>query len=221
MGLDGACNPRALDHFGLCGSVTVDNAPTTNCDSNSTLGTITRITSRILPHGCACRFNNVSHRRSTSKGGIIIVFMLYVILICLVLDTVCRDLMLPFAVVLSIPYKLVNYFLFTRFFKLRGGVCLRANLVVLVNLLTGATVLVASCTNSHHHSNVSVGRTTVNTTMRHLHPVLVATLAVVFNVLPLVFTSNMKTGNGSTLNAKTINNVLVNALMLLFLIPAL
>lgn len=92
-------------------------------------------------------------------------------------------------------------------------------MVVLVKLLTGATVLVARFTVRHHHGKVKVIRSTCSTTRTHLHPVLVAMLAVVFNVLPLVFTSKTKTGNGDSLKANIINNVTIKALTLLFIIP--
>ncbi len=219
--LRGMCNTRALSHFGLCGSVTIGNSTTSKCSSKSTVGTIGRITTRALPHGCSFRFTKLSERRRHAKGGSLIVCLIYIVLVCLVLYTFCRDFLVPMSVVISIPYNVVKSFLFTGLFNLRGGVCLRAKIVVLVNLLTGATVLVASCTASQHGTNVAVGRTTVNTTGIHLHPVLVATLAVIFNVLPVVFTSNINTGNGSTLNANTMKNVLMNALVLLFLIPTL
>ncbi len=219
--LAGMCKTRALSHFGLCGSVTIGNSTTRKCSSKSTVGTIGRITRRALPEGCKFRFTKLSHRRRHAKGGTLSVCTVYVILVCLVLYTFCRDFLVPLTIVVSIPYKVVKSFLFTGFFKLRGGVCLRANIVVLVNLLTGATVLVARCTSSHHGTKVAVGRTTVTSTGMHLHPVLVATLAVIFNVLPVVFTSNINTGNGSTLKAKTINNVLIKALVLLFFMPTL
>lgn len=212
--------PRATGHFGLCDAVATGIGPTSNCSSNRIRGIVRRITTRSLPTNCKCRCNNVTHRRTDDNNTrAIFVCTVYVFLVCLVLTYLCRDFLVPFTIVFSIPFKLVKSFLFTGVLKLRGGVCLRANIVVLVNLLTGATVLVARCTVRHHHGKVNVIRSTCSTTRIHLHPVLVAILAVVFNVLPLVFSSNTNTGNGDSLNANIINNVTIKALTLLFIIP--
>lgn len=148
-------------------------------------------------------------------------FILYVILVCLVLYTLCRDIFVPFTILLSIPYNLVNDFLFTKLFKLRGGVCVRAKLVVVVKLLTGATVLLARCTNGQQSRNVALTRTTCDTTGIHLHPVLVAMLSVIFKLIPLVVTRNINTGNDHSLTANMVKNVVMNALTLLFLMPSL
>lgn len=215
------CKTRSLDHFGVFGSVTMGTVPTRKCDANSTVHTIRRATMRTLPGNFKCSFNNVAHRRASRKNAAVVVFTVYFLVVCLVLDTLCRDFLVPFTILLSIPFKLVNDFLFTGVVKLRGGVCLRANLVVLVNLLTGATVLLARCTARHHGTNVDLASTTLSTTGTHLHPVLVATLAVVFNLFPLVITDKMNTGKGDSLKANAINKVIVNALTLLFVMPSL
>lgn len=221
LALAHACNTRSLDHFGVCGSVTMGTVPTSNCDANSTVHTIRRATSASLPGNCKCSCKNVAHRRGRRDNAATVVFNVYFLVVCLVLDTLCRDFLVPFTILLDMPYNLVNSFLFTHVFKLRGGVCLRAKLVVLVKLLTGATVLLARCTTRHHGTNVKLVTSTLDTTGTHLHPVLVATLAVVFNLLPLVMTDNMNTGNGHSLKANTMNNVIVNALTLLFVMPSL
>lgn len=221
IALSGACNPRVLDQFGLFDAVSIGTAPTRKCDSNSTVRTIHRITGGALPTKCKCRFKNASHRRTSSNASFIIVFIVYILFVCVVLYSLCRDLFIPLTMVLSVPFKLVNDFLFTGVFNMRGGMCVRAKLVVLVKLLTGATVLIARCTSRHHHRNVAVIRTTLSTTTIQLHPVLVATLAVVVNLFPLMVTANTNTGNGVSLNINAMNNVLVKAITLLFIIPIL
>lgn len=220
IALHSILNPRVTGHFGLCGAVSIGIGITRKCSANRIRGTVGRITTRMLPSNCNCRCKNVTHRRTDDKKTrAIFVCALYIMLVCLVLSYLCRDFLIPLTMVLSIPFKLVKDFLFTHITKLRGGVCLRANTVVLVNLLTGATVLVARCTVRHHHGNVNVVSSTCSTTRTHFHPVVVAILYVVFNVLPLVFSSNTKTGKGDSLTANMMKNVLVNALTLLFIIP--
>lgn len=221
IGLGGICNPSGVAQFGLFASVSMSMAPGDNCSANSNVGTVTRITGRALPRNCNCRCSNLAHSRTRSDGSANLVFTLYVMFICLVLDTRCRDCVLPLSMMLSVPFNLTNTFVFAGVFNRSGSVCVRVSLVVLVNLLTGGTVLVMRFTLRHHHANVTVGCSTVLNTNTHLHPVLVASLTVVVNLLPLVFTSNMNGGNGRALNTTTMNNVLVNAVYRVFIIPTL
>lgn len=50
---------------------------------------------------------------------------------------------------------------------------------------------------------------------------LVAILSVIFNLIPLVVTRKINTGNDHSLTANMVNKVVINALTLLFLIPSL
>lgn len=168
VAVGGMCKPSGVAHFGVFASVGVGNGPTSNCDDNRTVRTVRRMTRRALPAKFNCRFSNVAHRRRDSDNdAATVVFVLYFMFICLLLDTRCRDCVLPLSMLLSMPFNLTNDFVFMRLVKLTGGVipvlkttaggvCVRVTLVVLVNLLTGGTVLVMRFTLSHHGVNVDV-----------------------------------------------------------------
>lgn len=171
VSVGGMCNPSIVDHFGLCASVGIVITPTSNCASNRTLRTVTRITRRGLPTNFNCRLKNVTHRRTRADNDAAkLVFVLYFMFICLLLDTRCRDCVLPLSMLLSIPFNLLNDFLFMNNVNtlndvptlgvvlnaVSGSVCVRVTLVVLVNLLTGGTVLVMRFTLRHHEVNVDV-----------------------------------------------------------------
>ncbi len=111
----GDVNPRIVGHFGLFRSVRFDIGPTPNCSANSIVGTVSRMFSRIVPGHCRCRCNNVSHRRTRAagSGNATCVCVFYIMLVFLVLTYLCRDFLMPVTMVLSIPFNLVNSFLFT------------------------------------------------------------------------------------------------------------
>lgn len=62
-------------------------------------------------------------------------------------------------------------------------------------------------------------RTVVRTTQVHLHPVLVASLTFVLNILPLIVDRNTNSNTRGTMNANIVNKVFTTAILTVCFIP--
>lgn len=68
------------------------------------------------------------------------------------------------------------------------------------------------------HKN-SLVRSTVRTTRLHFHPVLVASLTFILNVLPVILTANPNSTDHTTVNAKIFFKVVFTVMINVVLIP--
>lgn len=119
----------------------------------------------------------------------------------------------------SLPMTILKTCTNVALYNLRGSACFRVNLMVLVNLTTGGTVLVIRFTGSRISGKHSVMRSTLRTTDLHFHPVLVASLTFVLNVLPVIVTANPKSTDQRTVNANMFFKVVMTIAMNVLLIP--
>lgn len=91
--------------------------------------------------------------------------------------------------------------------------------MVLMKLTTGGTVLVIRFTGMRMSSNRSVIATTVGTTHLHFHPVLVASLTFILNVLPVMLTDKPNSTDQRTVNANMFFKVVFTVILNVVLMP--
>ncbi len=126
---------------------------------------------------------------------------------------------MPVSVLLSLPITTFKTCLKISMYKLRGGVCFRVNLIVLVNLITGGTVLVIRFTGGRISTNNSLISSIIRTTGLHFEPVLVASLTFVLKVLPLILTSKPNSITERGVNAKIFFKVVATVATNVICIP--
>lgn len=115
------------------------------------------------------------------------------LLVCLVVMTLCSDCVCPFITLFTVPITTVKTFL-TLGLSLDGlDLFTLLNLVVLVKLMAGGSVLVISFAGRLGTRKGRCGRTLVATKGRHVQPVLVAALSVTVKVLPVTLTDKATT----------------------------
>lgn len=87
--------------------------------------------------------------------------------------------------------------------------------------MVGSSVLGLSTVGRLHGTNIPLLRTVRRTKHEHLHPVVVASLAAVFTVIPLLFSSSVNSRLRGPLSVTVVKAVSINATIDLFVVPLL
>lgn len=180
---------------------------------------VSGVTTRALSRAFHATLSKSSGSCQRDSSDLVFTFVLTLVLVCLVLTTRFRDFGSPFVVVLAIPLTVTKTLVFVCTNNVAVGVFDRVNVVVLVNLMTGGNVLVIRFTGRGRRSNRGGVRTVQSTTLRHLHPVLVADTSAMLNLVPLTFTAKRNTGRHVTVNATIIKKVLMSAFLAVCVMP--
>ncbi len=213
--------PPGLCHCGHFISTAISTKLTRKGAVKRKLSRVSEVTRRILSSAFHASLSNSSGRFHRDSSDLVFTFVLTLILVCLVLTTRFRDFGSPFAVVLAIPLTVTKTLVFVCFGSVAVGIFDRVNVVVLVNLITGGNVLVIRFTGRGRRRKTSGVATVRSTSLRHLHPVLVADTSAILNLIPLTFTANRKYGRHVTVNITMINNVLMSAFLAVCVIPTI
>lgn len=211
--------PPGLCHCGHFISTAISTKLTRKGAVKRKLSRVSGVTGRALSSAFHATLANSSGRCHRDSSDLVFTFVLTVMLVCLVLTTRFRDFGSPLVVVLAIPLTVTNTLMFVCFKNVAVGVFDRVNVVVLVKLITGGNVLVMRFTGLGRRANRSGVATVGSTTLRHLHPVLVADTSAVLKLVPLTFTSNRNYGRHVTVNATMMKNVLMSALLAVCVMP--
>lgn len=217
--LAGNVTPPGLCHCGHFMSTAISTKLTSNGAVKRKLSRVSGVTGRALSSSFHATLAKSSGRCHRDSSDLVFTFVLTVFLVCLVLTTRFRDFGSPLVIVLAMPLTVTNTLVFVRFNKVAVGVFDRVNVVVLVKLMTGGNVLVIRFTGRGRRDNRSGVDTVGSTSLRHLHPVLVADTSAVLKLVPLTFTADRNYGRHVTVNATMMNKVLVSALVAVCVMP--
>lgn len=99
------------------------------------------------------------------------------------------------------------------------GLVSTVNLVMAYNVVVGSSVLGLSTVGRLHGRKIPLVRTVRRTNQQELHPVVVASLAAVFTVIPLLFSFSVNSRLRGPLSVTVVKTVFVNALIDLFVVP--
>lgn len=214
-------NPTRVSHFSHSHRIAVNNG-LRNLALNRKLTLISRLPAlRGLPPDIARRPTNstrvvhsvFAHFNLTLTATILVVFTILILL--------CGDFVCPITIVTTLPLSINNTLVNLLVFRGPLNLFTLVNVILLVNLIAGGTVLLMSCTlvtgrqNGAHHSTI------IRTKIAHFHPVLVASVSAVTKVIPV--TLRLKTNNRAQdpVTVTIVNNFAASALLALIIIPIL
>lgn len=93
------------------------------------------------------------------------------------------------------------------------------NVVIAYNVIIGSSVLGVSTVGRLQGTKVPLIRTVRATNEHELETVVVASLAAIFTVIPLLFASSVKSRVRGPLSVTVVNSVIIKALIDLFVVP--
>lgn len=128
--------------------------------------------------------------RVSAFFSLAVLVILVVVLMFVMVTTRFRSLASPFIVVFSVPFTFANVVLKLTVARAPLNIVTLVNLVVLVKVIIGGNVILVSCAVLYQREKVKVLATMIATKGSHLHPMLVAALAAMLNVVPVTIKAN-------------------------------
>lgn len=209
-----------VDHRGRGHCLAVDTRIGSNCALASISGGMgSTVGSCGLPGDYSVSCTNASRVAVRTISRLVLVLLLNVVLVCLVVITRFRDLGSPFVVVFAVPLTFANNFLTLLVAKFSVDIMSLINFMVLYNVVMGGNVMLISCVGGLHASNGREVRSVIRTNGAHVHPVLVATLAAILNLIIVTLNVNANTRVVRPVTVIYVKNLLCTAFVALCVIP--
>lgn len=130
-----------LQRFNLFGSIPVNGQAADGYSSGDAIKAIEEVASRTLPQGYSYDFGGMSRTERESSNAIGIILTLSIIFIYIILSMMYESYLIPFAVLLSVPFGLAGSFMFAKLFGLDNNIYLQMGLVMLIGLIAKTAIL--------------------------------------------------------------------------------
>ncbi len=212
---------ESLSRFNLFSSITVLGQPEAGYSSGQALQAIRETASGVLPEGYGYEFGGMSREEASVGNMTIMVFVICVVFIYLILCALYESLMIPLAVILSVPFGLAGSFLFAQMWGVENNIYMQTGLIMLIGLLSKTAILLTEYASTRRRQGMSIAMAAMSAARVRLRPILMTSLTMIFGMLPLVFAHGVGANGNISLGVGCVGGMLVGTIALMFVVPVL
>ena len=212
---------ESLSRFNLFPAINVSGVPADGYSSGQALTAIQEVAKTTLPEGYGYEFGGMSREEISTGNTTTIVFIICVVFIYLILCALYESLLIPFAVILSVPFGLMGSFLFAKMWGLENNIYMQTGLIMLIGLLAKTAILLTEYASDRCRQGMSISTAAMSAAKARLRPILMTSLTMIFGMLPPMFAQGVGANGNISVGVGTVGGMLLGTLALLFVVPVL
>lgn len=221
--LEKVYGPDLLNRFNLFTAIAVTGNPAEGYSSGQALAAVERVAAETLPTGFGFEYAGMTREEggSSSSNSTALIFGLCLLFVYLLLSAQYESYIIPWAVILSIPFGLMGSFIFAKIFDISNNIYLQISLIMLIGLLAKNAILIVEFALERRRTGMSVINAAIQGAAARLRPILMTSLALIIGLLPMMFASGVGANGNRALGVGSIGGMLIGMILQIFFVPAL
>lgn len=212
--------PEVSNRFNLYSSISANVNAAEGYSSGEVQNAIAEVAAQTLPTGYGYEYGGMAREESNSGGGkTVFIYGICILLIYLILSCLYESFLIPFAVILSVPFGLMGSFLFAKLFGLENNIYLQTGVIMLIGLLAKTAILITEYAIERRRKGMGIVESAYSAAQVRLRPILMTVLTMIFGMLPLMFSTGAGANGNSSLGTGVVGGMAVGTLALLFVVP--
>ena len=186
----------------------------------------------VITSGIPRKPGMTREEQSSSGSTTAMIFVLCFVFVYLLLSAQYESYILPFAVLLSIPFGLAGSFIFAHLMGLANNVLpilgaatnniyMQIALIMLMGLLAKNAILIVEFALDRRKMGMSITWAAVLGAGARLRPILMTSLAMVVGLLPLMFAMGVGANGNRALGTAAVGGMFIGMICQIFVVPAL
>jgi HAE1 family hydrophobic/amphiphilic exporter-1 len=212
---------ETLSRFNLFPSIQVGGTAAEGYSSGQALDAIRETAAEVLPEGYGYEFGGMAREEASAQNTTALVFVICIIFIYLILCALYESLLIPLAVILSVPFGLAGSFLFAWMWGLENNIYMQTGLIMLIGLLSKTAILLTEYASARRRQGMGIVAAALDAAAVRLRPILMTSLTMVFGLLPLALATGVGANGNRSLGVGVIGGMLIGTVALLFIVPTL
>ncbi len=211
---------QVSNRFNLYSSIQVNVNTAEGYSSGEAQKAIAEVSAQTLPSGYGYEFGGMAREEGNSGGGkTLFIYGICVVLIYIIMACLYESFLIPFAVILSVPFGLMGSFLFAKLYGLENNIYLQTGIIMLIGLLAKTAILITEYAVERRRAGMGIGASAFSAAQSRLRPILMTVLCMVFGMLPLMFSTGAGANGNSSLGTGVVGGLLVGSIALVFVVP--
>ena len=212
---------ESLSRFNMYNSIAVNAMPAPGYSTGDAIKAVKETAEQALPKGYGYDFGGITREENQQNNTTLIIFAICILMIYLILSALYESFLIPFAVILSVPFGLMGSFVFAKLMGLENNIYLQTGLIMLIGLLAKTAILLTEYASERRAAGMSLTSAALSAAKARLRPILMTALTMVFGLLPLMVATGVGANGNSSLGTGAVGGMLIGTLALLFIVPTL
>ncbi|MGM9759930.1 MAG: efflux RND transporter permease subunit [Parabacteroides sp.] len=218
--LEKVLGPEVSNRFNLYSSITANVNGADGYSTGEVQKAIAEVAAQTLPTGYSYEYGGMAREEAASGGAqTVFIYGICIVLIFLILSCLYESFLVPFAVILSIPFGLMGSFLFAKLFGLENNIYLQTGVIMLIGLLAKTAILITEYAIERRRKGMGIVESAYSAAQARLRPILMTVLTMIFGMLPLMFSTGAGANGNSSLGTGVVGGMAFGTLALLFVVP--
>ena len=218
--LEKVLGPEVSNRFNLYSSITANVNAADGYSTGEVQKAIAEVAAQTLPTGYSYEYGGMAREEAASGvSQTIFIYGICVVLIFLILSCLYESFLVPFAVILSVPFGLMGSFLFAKLFGLENNIYLQTGVIMLIGLLAKTAILITEFALERRRKGMGIVESAYAAAQARLRPILMTVLTMIFGMLPLMFSTGAGANGNSSLGTGVVGGMAIGTLALLFVVP--
>ena len=215
--------PDLLTRFNMFQSISVTGQPAPGYSSGDALAAVERVAAETLPPGYGYEYSGMTREEASTGAGstTAIIFGLCLLFVYLLLSAQYESYILPWSVILSIPFGLMGTFIFAQIFGVTNNIYLQIALIMLIGLLAKNAILIVEFCIERRRTGMSIVNAAIQGASARLRPILMTSLAMIIGLLPMMFATGAGANGNRALGTGSIGGMLIGMILQMLVVPCL
>lgn len=212
---------EVANRFNLYSSISVLVNPAEGYSSGEVMKVIEEVAGQTLPMGYGYEYGGMSREEEELSGSnqTVLIYLICVILIYLILSCLYESFLVPWAVILSVPFGVMGSFLFAKMFGLENNIYMQTGVIMLIGLLAKTAILITEFALERRRKGMGIVEAAYQAAQVRFRPILMTVLTMIFGMIPLMFSTGAGANGNSSLGTTVVGGMAVGTIALLFVVP--
>ena len=212
--------PESANRFNLYSMIAAKVNAAPGYSSGEAMKAIEEVAAQTLPTGYSYEYSGMAREEANIGGGqTIMIYGICIVLIFLILSCLYESFLVPWAVILSVPFGLMGSFLFAKLFGLENNIYLQTGVIMLIGLLAKTAILITEFALERRRMGMGIVESAYSAAQARLRPILMTVLTMIFGMIPLMFSSGAGANGNSSLGTGVVGGMAIGTLALVFVVP--
>ena len=210
---------QSLNRFNLFLGINVELTPAEGYTSGDVINAVSEVSAVKLPKGYGYEYTGTAREEASSSSSTAWVFAISLLLVFIVLCCLYESLLIPMAVMLSVPFGLLGSFVFINLVELENNIYMQVGIIMLIGLIAKTAILITEYACERRREGMNIADAALSAAKARLRPILMTALTLIVGLMPMIFESGAGAMGNVTLGLCVVGGMLVGTLALLLFVP--
>jgi HAE1 family hydrophobic/amphiphilic exporter-1 len=212
--------PQSVTRFNLFNSTAITGATNPGFSTGDAIRVIEE-EAKNLPKSYTIAYSGLTREEVNAGNQTTFIFILSILFVYFLLSAMYESYLLPFAVLLSLPFGVFGAYISTKIFGLENNIYFQIALIMLIGLLAKNAILIVEFAVQRRKNGESIVDAATNGAKARLRPILMTSFAFILGLMPLVLATGVGAEGNNSIGTGAAGGMLIGTLLGVFVIPIL